>query len=433
MSGACDASPEALAVKLGNIHQEHMLTPSTTISCAKTRLALFWMHLANEPFVAVFTMLGFILKKDLGASALQISLLATINPALALISFYLGAYLSQWHHRYVPNLMVAWLSGRLLFLVLPFYCNIWTTLVAACLYQLFQRACAPNTLEILRKNLDRKEHLRFFSWVYFFSFLESLILGFFIGKFLDTHTNNWKVLLALSSLFSLTSLFFQHQIPTPSHSTEDPVEKKKLHFLQPFKDSYRLMQSSQEFAKFQAGFMCGGLGLMIMNPALIVFYHDHLNLSHQTMATGRFLWMGAGVLLSTFVWKTLIHQIPLPKLLIAIITGFAIFPLAVLYASEYFFFLYLAFFIYGVAQAGSHLIWHLSGIFFAQDQQSSAMYTATNILAVGLRGLIGPCLGGILTEALGPHFTLIVGSTVCFSGIYCMFLIQNKNFKNASL
>jgi hypothetical protein len=392
--------------------------------CSKTRLALFWMHLANEPFLALFTLLGFILKKDLGASIFQISLLATLNPALALISFYAGAYLSQKHHRLVPNLMLSWFLGRVLFLVLPFYSSASFVLAAACLYQLFQRATTPCTIEILRNNLDTSQGSHIFSWVYFVSFLESLVLGLFIGKILDLHSNNWKYLLALSALFSMTSLLFQRKIPNGSKSYLKTNSPSALSFIKPFKDSWDLIQKSASFAKFQAGFMCGGLGLMIMNPALIVFYSDHLRLSHEAMTTARYVWMGAGVLASTFIWKIYLTQKHLARLTSLIILGFALFPLGVLYAKWHVHILYLSFFIYGIAQAGSHLVWHLSGMIFAHPQESSAMYTATNLLAVGLRGLIGPLLGGILTQALGPKATLMIGSIVCISGTY--FMLSKK-------
>ena len=406
-----------------------MLTSPTAIPCSKTRLAFLWMHLANEPFIALFTLLGFILKKDLGASTFQLSLLATLNPALALLSFYLGAYLSKTHHRLVPNLMLSWVLGRILFLVLPFYSSTPIVLAAACLYQLFHRAATPCTMEIVRKNLNTTQGTHLFSWVYFMSFLESLILGLFIGKILDIHSNNWKYLLAITSIFSMTSLFLQRQIPKKTPASLDTLFEGKISFFKPFQDAWRLIRSSASFAKFQAGFMCGGLGLMIMNPALLIFYHDHLHLSHQQMTTARYVWMGLGVLFSTFIWKKYLNKNLLCFLTSLIILGFALFPLGILYASKTFYSLYFAFFIYGIAQAGSHLVWHLSSLFFAAEKESSAMYTATNILAVGLRGLVGPFLGGFLTESLGPSTTLMIGSVICLSGIYFMLPQTNVSKK----
>ena len=159
---------------------------------------------------------------------------------------------------------------------------------------------------------------------------------------------------------------------------------------------------------------------MIMNPALIIYYNDKLHLTHETITMARYVWMGLGVLGSTFLWKKHLNQKLLFSLTSLIILGFSLFPLCILYAATSLHFLYIGFFVYGVAQAGSHLVWHLSGTFFAPSNESSCLYTATNILAVGIRGLIGPCLGGILTQRLGPGWTLAIGSLVCISGVFFM-------------
>lgn len=407
-----------------------MTTPSTSFSCSKTRLALFWMHLTNEPFIALFTLLGFILKKNLGASIFEISLLAMLNPACSLLSFLLGAYLNSRHQHLVPSLMLSWILGRVLFLILPFYSRTWLVLIAACCYQLFHRASTPATIEILRSNLAPEQRTHFFSSVYVLSFLESLILGLFVGKILDVSESNWKYLLAASALLSMTSLFFQKNIPSNLKLTSKPEPLAKESALTPFKQAWHLVRSSSYFARFQAGFMFGGLGLMIMNPALIIYYNDTLHLSHETITIARYVWMGLGVLGSTFLWKKYLNQKLLFCLTSLIILGFSLFPLCILHADSWINLLYVGFFIYGIAQAGSHLVWHLSGTFFAPSNESSCLYTATNILAVGIRGLIGPCLGGILTQFLGPSWTLAIGSLVCISGV--IFILPKKDFKTQS-
>ena len=49
------------------------------------------MHLLNEPFVVLYALLTFILRKDLGASLLQISILSALRPTLPIFSFYWSA------------------------------------------------------------------------------------------------------------------------------------------------------------------------------------------------------------------------------------------------------------------------------------------------------------------------------------------------------
>jgi len=65
-----------------------MSTPEKALKSRSfsTRFAFIWMQIATEPFVAFYTLLLFILRKDLHATALQISVLATLRPVLSVLS-----------------------------------------------------------------------------------------------------------------------------------------------------------------------------------------------------------------------------------------------------------------------------------------------------------------------------------------------------------
>ena len=96
-----------------------------------TKFALIWMNIFNEPFVALYSLILFILRKDLNASAFQISIFVTIRPVIALFSFYWSSNLSKRKNKLVSNLMGAWVLARLPFVLLPFFPNVWY-LIFAC-------------------------------------------------------------------------------------------------------------------------------------------------------------------------------------------------------------------------------------------------------------------------------------------------------------
>lgn len=52
---------------------------------SKTIRALLWMSISNEPFVVLYAILPFIMRKDLAASLLQLSILASLRPVLSKI------------------------------------------------------------------------------------------------------------------------------------------------------------------------------------------------------------------------------------------------------------------------------------------------------------------------------------------------------------
>lgn len=384
-----------------------------------TRLALFWMHLASEPFVALLTLMGFILKKELGASPLEISILSGLTPVIACFSFYLSTLFSQKSHWLVPNLVVSFFLGRILFLFLPFYCSVPFVIVAALFYQLFNRASTPALMEVIKLSVNETKRSSLISSVYFFNFLESLCLGLFIGRILDSGADHWKWAFFLAALISMTSILFHSRIQIPKDNVSAaPLSK----WNSPFICCLELIKKDKSFRIFQTGFMIGGTGLMLMNPALIIFYDQTLHLSHEMLTSARYIWMALGVLLTTFLWEKFLKKETLFYLVALITFGFGLFSIFIFLSKKMFLFFYCGFFIYGVAQAGSHLVWHLSGILFSKKEESSSIYTATNVLMVGVRGLIAPLVGGIMTSYLGPSFTLLVGATLCLSGSLWMIL-----------
>ncbi len=272
-------------------------------------------------------------------------------------------------------------------------------------------------MEILKQNLDKSYREKLFSLTYVLSFVESILLGLLIGKCFDMYPYAWKVLLVISALLSLSSIFFQKRIPLTEQAPDTNLPAPSSnHIMQPWKDCLYLMRTYPDFAKFQWGFMIGGFGLMLINPALVIYYADTLLLSHERLTFARYIWMGFGVLMSTSLWRKALEKYSVIPLTRFILIGFSLFPFFLILAKTYFFFFYIAFLFYGVAQAGSHLLWHLSGTLFASESESSSKYTGTNVLMVGIRGLIGPALGGVLVALLGPIPVLILGITICCLG-----------------
>lgn len=406
-----------------------MASANLTERVKSTRLAYVFMHLAHEPFVALFTLLSFILRKDLQASTLQLSIFAMLRPVISFFSFYWSSSITRNKSKLLSNLMGAWALGRIPFLLFPFFQSVWYLIFASAIYQLFYRAGTPALMEILKINIEKKPREKLFSIVYVMCFLESIALGFFVGKLLDLHPSYWKYLFAIFSILSISSMFLQRKIPLPELSIDPNLPKTTNKLVQPWKDCIYLMKTSPLFAKFQWGFMIGGFGLMLIAPALTIYYAEVICLSHQDLSIARYIWMGIGVLLTTSFWRLGLNSLKISSLTVFILIGFGLFPLTLLLAKISLIYLNMAFFLYGVAQAGSHLIWHLSGTLFAQGNESSSKYTGVNVLMVGVRGLVAPILGGCLCYVFGPTSMLVIGSFTCFLGAAYMKLTENRSFK----
>jgi MFS family permease len=390
--------------------------------CRNTRFALLWMNLAAEPMISLYTLIPFILRKDLGATLFQVSLFITLRPVLSVFSFYWSAYLKEGKGKLVSNLVSASLLAYLPFLFFPWVGNFWFLLFASATYQLFSKAAIPSLIEVLKRNIPKKPREHAFSLFYILSFVESGLLGLLFGGVLDAHVMDWKSLFCCASLVGLSCvlLFSRLKVAELKEKKEAVPTASLVH---PWKESFRLIRERADFAHFQGAFMIGGSALMLMAPAFTSYYVNTLDLSHTSMTTARFIFMAIGVAGSSLLWKKGLSNVPLLKLTLWVLVGFGLFPLVLLMAQADLWFLYLAFFIYGVAQAGSHLIWNLSGTLFAAEQDSSP-YTRVNILMLGLRGAVMPLIGGLLCDLFGPVPVLVLGTLLCFWGVRYLFRKQ---------
>lgn len=407
-----------------------MKETQTSQDWRSTRSALLWMNLASEPLISLYTLIPFLLRKDLGATMFQISLFVTLRPVLSVFSFYWSAYLKEGKGRLIANFISASLLAYLPFLFFPWIGSFWFLILASAMYQLFSRAAIPSLIEVLKRNIPKKPREHAFSLFFILSFVESGILGLLFGSLLDSQRFDWKMLFFYAALVGLSSALFFSRLKVPVLNSNVKSDVSKSSLSHPWKESFRLIRERADFAYFQGAFMIGGSALMLMAPALSSYYVDTLNLSHSHITTARFIFMAIGVAGSSLLWKKGLANVPLLKLSFWVLFGFGLFPIALLLAKIDMWFLYLAFFIYGIAQAGSHLIWNLSGTFFAADQDSSP-YTRVNILMLGLRGAVMPFIGGLLCELFGPSLILFLGMCLCFFGArYLAQVVKKSDLQN---
>jgi MFS family permease len=401
-------------------------TPSQT--SRKTKWALFLSGLLNEPLVGLIAILPFILRKDLHASAFQISILNMVKPAVALLSFYWGAVLWRNRQSLRSNWVVSRLFASLPFLIFPFVQNIWFFILVAALFHFFHRGGMPAQMEILKQNVPPGERESFFSWSCAFNFLGGLVLGLFaLGIWMNAQ--DWKLLFLISALIGLIAVVVLRRIPIDTSQIKDrPSTRNSL--VTPWKDSWNLVRQRPDFARFQIGFMMGGIGLMLIMPALVLYAADDLAISHIDMTMSRFVWMGLGFVLATPFWKRKIALKGIYRLTGIVCLFFAACALCWMLAGLGLTWFFVAFFLYGVAQAGSHLIWHLSGPLFAGSGDSS-LFSTVNILTVGLRGLIVPCMAGFLCNVIGPLPVLALGLMWCLAGSIYLFA-QKKETENVA-
>ncbi|MBM3193871.1 MAG: MFS transporter [Chlamydiae bacterium] len=395
----------------------------------QTKRAIFLSTLLNEPFASLYPLLPFILLKSLNATAFQIVILTMLKPVSSIFSLYWSEKISQNRHTLRMNLIGAGLLARVPFLLALLFDHVWLYVVASTLYMLFSRAGIPAWMEVLKVNLPDKIREKSFSFGSAIGYAEGVLIAIGIGSLLDKSALSWKVFFLFALVFGLLALLVQALLPL-GEKKEMLQEKKivglKEGFLRPWIDCYQLMKKRSDFRKFQWAFMVGGFGLMVIQPVIPIFFTETLHISYRELLIAYSICKALGFVLTSHLWSRALSYISVNVFTSLVLVGFAIFPLVIVAAILHPYWIYVAYFIYGIAQAGSHLIWHLSGPLFAEGEKS-LRYSGVNIVMVGIRGALGPPLGGVLVAFMGPVFVFLLSALFCLFGTAALFFRSLKS------
>ena len=376
-----------------------------------TKRIFFISQMLEAPFLALYPMLAIFLVKEYQASPFQISLLTMLKPAITVISFYWSSlFLKKSSSSVKLNLLLAITLSGIAFLFSPWIHSCWYFIAAGAIYALFSKAKVPALMELLKINSSSEEREKLFAKVSSWGYVVAGVTSVCLGPLLDANTGLWPIFFCIASVFLLSSVLVFSSIPEDVEETKELVPssmKIQEHLLHPWKKTILLLKSRPDFLQFQIGFFIAGFGLMLVMPAIPSFFKE-LNISYTKLFFSIGILKGLGFILFSNQWATFLQKKSLSVFTSLVFGGFVLFMLFLLLAQYTTQTIFLAYFIYGIAQAGSHLIWHLSGPIFA-GQQESYPFSVVNVLSIGVRGFIAPPLGAALSFFIGPTFTIIAG------------------------
>lgn len=379
----------------------------------KTRAAFLWTSLLKTPFWTLYGLLVFILYKDLHATSLQVATFLALKPVVSIVSIYWSSFVKERSDRLKSNIIVGAILGYLPFFFFPFVDNPWFFVASGALYMMLTRGIVPAWMEILKLNIQDSTREKVFAYGSAVSYVGGIILPILMGDMLDIHPGIWRWLFPACGLLGLLSIFFQLQIPIPKTQVIEPKKfSLQATLIDPWKHGWKLCRARWDFSQFQIGFFLGGLGLMIMQPALPKFFFDFLHLSYAELAIALSACKGIGFALTTRYWSRLMNRSNIFRFSAVVTALAALFPLVLLLSKFQLSWLYISYLVYGVMQAGSELSWHLSGPVFAKKEDSS-IFSSVNVATVGIRGCIGPFLGSLLCTHFSAQMVLIVCFILC--------------------
>lgn len=391
----------------------------------RTQLSFLLMRILCTPTWCLLSMLIFILYKNMHLTPLQITVLIALKPTSSLFSPYWSQAIYQRPDKIIANLIGANFFRHLPFLFVPWVHSSWFIIFAFGFYMMFTRATIPAWIEMFKYNLPKTKREQIVSYGTTIDYLGTALFTIGAGILLDHYPASWRWLLSITAGIGILSTFFltSLSLSAPLVTSVSSFKLREKVF-NPWKQVWQLICKYKNFTIFQIGFMLGGAGLMIMQPALPKFFIDTLQLSFIEMGLAISLCKAIGVALTSSLWAKLFRKINIFQLS-ALVTFFAtLFPFLLFATSFHLVLLYVAYAFYGIMQAGSELSWHMSGLVFAEEKDSSP-FSITNVLTVGIRGCVIPAIGSLLLAFFHPLSVLLLGALFCLLAS-CYFLFNNR-------
>lgn len=392
---------------------------------SKTRAAFLWTRLLSTPFYVLFTLLPFILHRDVGASLFQVTTIIVLKPAFSLLAPYWSVSIIKRPDRLLSNLAWANFLKYIPFLFIPMIDSVAYFTFASMVYLVLGRGVIPAWMEILKLNIPSESRTKVFAYGQAFDYLGIALFPLLFGWMLDSYDEAWRWLFFATALVGILSTAFLYLIPKSEEMPMKEAISLSDALAKPWKVSWDLLKTRPDFLKFQQGFFLGGAGLMVLQPALPVFFNDTLQLSYKEIGLATAFCKGIGYALMTPFWARLFEKVNIFRFCSEVTLLAALFPLLLLASTTHIAFLWAAYLVYGVMQGGSELSWHLSGPVFSLKGESSA-FSQTNILTQGVRGVVVPFLGLLINNAFGAEWTLISAVAFCLAATYVMRKEQVK-------
>lgn len=407
-------------------------TPSRLV-----RGAFLASHCLHVPCWTLHTFLLVILYKTVTVSPWYLTALIAIKPLSGAFAPYWSQAIHRRPDRLMRNLLYTQLMRYIPLALLPWVHSPFWILCSYGLLLTMQRACVPAWMELIKRHLNEEQRVKLLSQAHMIDYIGPALLSIPFAYLLDLHEERWRDIFAICALIGLSSIISLYALSplTPASASGSAITPRapsrwlstwktlsaalSTFLLKPWKESFNVLSQTPDFARYLFGFMLGGAGLMIIQPALPSFFVDTLHLSYTEMGCVIALCRAVGSL-SSPLWSRAISLLDF-SLFSALVTAVAMFfPLCMLGAKTELGFLYLAYFLYGVMQAGSELSWHLSGVVFAKEKESS-VFSTTNVLMVGVRGCFIPILGACLLTTYGAGAVLWMGMSLSCAAT-CYFL-----------
>jgi predicted MFS family arabinose efflux permease len=348
--------------------------------------------------------IGLILRRELGATPLQLAVMSSAGGGCLLLSLL---WARACHGRPpLPYLVWPAFAARGMFLLVPFVSSAWSFVGIVVAREFFGAAAAPAQAAVVERVYPRAQRGRALGLIRMAGAVLGIGLALAAGQLFEHVGYRWifvgAALLGMAASLRLRQL----SVPALESAGEEPGG---------LAGAWQMVNSDRAFRRLLIASFLFGFGCWIQTPAHPLLLVDVLQVSASQVGVLAAV-AAVATLAGSVYWGWLIdRKSSLEALRVMYLFG-ATTPL-IYYLAWSPWVLAASAVTDSLAAVGLELVWMMAVIDVAGPQRT-AQYVAISATLAGVRGIAGPLVGGLVIHSFGIHAVYLVASILTFSGAW---------------
>jgi len=349
--------------------------------------------------------IGLVLRRDFGATPLQLAVTSSACGACLLLSLL---WAKSFHGRPpLPYLVWPGFLARGAFLLTPFVSSPWGLAGIAIARDFFGAAVAPAQAAVVERVYRRAERGRALGLVRMAGAVLGTALALAAGQLFDRVGYRW-IFVAAALLGMAASLRLRRLVvPEPENGAgEAPVG---------LLGAWQMVREDHAFRRLLIASFLFGFGCWIQTPAHPLLLVDVLHVSASQVGALGAVAAVAGLGASAYWARLVDRKSSLEALRVMYFLG-GMTPL-IYYVAWSPWVLVASAVTDSMVSVGLELVWMMAIIDVAGPQRT-AHYVAIGATLAGVRGITGPLVGGLVIHAFGIHAVYLIAAILTFWGAW---------------
>jgi hypothetical protein len=365
-------------------------------------LAIQMFHSSLEGTVyGMLIMAEVIMRRELKASVLLITLFTMMGSVTNLLSIYFNHILTKYPRKIKTIITIAAMVTRLPMALFFFFNTAEALFILSALYYLGDTFIKPVQNIYMKMNYAKTELGKIYAYSISLNKVFFIAAVYSFGIWMDSNSSIYIAIFSICGLISFFSFYMLGYVPV-SEWTREKVLERKVDLLI-FPTLISVFRKNRRFLIYEVAFFIYGGGFMVVLAAVPILLVDHLNLSYSIISFGRGVVSAVVIILTIPVFGKLFDK--KDPVYVGVLAFSILIAHPVLMITAYFlpvefakWSIYLSYVSFGAGMAAVTLCWNIGPMFFAKNNMEIPEMTSTHVTLTGIRGLIWPVLGYFLMK-----------------------------------